>query len=178
MADSEIHPPALAVIVSRYNDAVTGPMRAGAIEAYAEAGHDAASLAVLDAPGAFELAPLSAAAARSGLYEGVLVLGCVIKGQTDHDKYINAAVADTVARIGAETGVPIAFGLLTVNTIEQALARSGGDKGNKGAEAMQALLDAVGAVRAISRAVDDDEPSAAQYELIHTRPDKAAEANA
>jgi 6,7-dimethyl-8-ribityllumazine synthase len=144
--------PNLAVVVSRYNDAITAALRAGAADAYQAAGGDPARLAFIDAPGAWELTALCAAAARCGLYDGVVALGCVIAGQTRHDRYINEAVAEGLTSVTLETGVPVAFGLLTVESEEQARARAGGDHGNKGTDAMVALLATIDALDAIAKA--------------------------
>ena len=138
-----------AIVVSRYNTSVTGVMLDGAIGAYAARGGDASELAVFEAPGAFELVSIARAAAFSGLYASVVCLGCVIKGETEHDRHIGSAVGNGLASISVQTGVPVAFGVLTTNTNEQALARAGGDKGNKGAEAMSAALDAADAIAAV-----------------------------
>ncbi len=140
-----------AVVVSRYNETVTSVMLDGAIGAYLGRGGAESELAVLEAPGAYELISIARAAATSGLYATVVCLGCVIKGETSHDVYISNAVAVGLAQITIETGVPVAFGVLTTNTNEQAIARAGGDKGNKGAEAMDAALDAADAISAIEK---------------------------
>jgi 6,7-dimethyl-8-ribityllumazine synthase len=140
---------AVAVVVSRYNGSVTSRLLDGALAAYGEAGGDAGGVSVVDAPGSFELVALCNAAARTGRYEAVVALGCIMKGETEHDRYIAQAVADGLARITVETGVPIALGVLTVNTARQARERAGGAMGNKGAEAMEAALATVAAIRAL-----------------------------
>lgn len=137
--------PRVAVVVSRYNDTVTGALQQGALAEYGSAGGDPASVEVIDAPGAFELSFLSYSAAASGRFDGVLAIGCIVKGETSHDRYLAEAVANGLTNASLLTGVPIAFGVLTVDTAEQALARAGGDKGNKGAEAMSALLATIAA---------------------------------
>lgn len=147
-----------AIVVSRYNTSVTGVMLDGAMGAYLERGGAGASLAVLEAPGAFELVSIARAAASSGMYASVVCLGCVIKGETEHDRHIGNAVANGLAAISVQTGVPVAFGVLTTNTNEQALARAGGAKGNKGAEAMAAALDAADAIAAVVGAKSGDHP--------------------
>jgi 6,7-dimethyl-8-ribityllumazine synthase len=134
------------VIVSRYNASVTDRLLAGAREVYAEAGGDPATLGVIAAPGSYELPALALAAARTGRFRGVLGLGCLIKGETSHDRYIAEAVAHGLVGVTLATGVPCAFGLLTVDTPEQAEDRAGGSHGNKGAEGMAALLDTVRAI--------------------------------
>jgi len=164
----------VAIVVSRYNASITDPMRTGAEQAYAHAGGDPARLTVIDAPGTFELPAIAAKAARSGMFSGVVALGCVIRGETDHDRHIATAVATTLAQIGAETGVPVAFGVLTVESIEQARARAGGDKGNKGAEAMRAVLGSAAACAAIETAAASGEMPGA-VPLNFASPDKSDE---
>ncbi|MBL4697831.1 MAG: 6,7-dimethyl-8-ribityllumazine synthase [Phycisphaerales bacterium] len=147
-----------AVVVSRYNETVTSVMLGGAIGAYLARGGAESDLAVLEAPGAYELISIANAAAISGLYGTIVCLGCVIKGETSHDQHIGNAVANGLANISIKTGLPVAFGLLTTNTNEQAIARAGGDKGNKGAEAMNAALDAVDAIAMIAKAQSNNTP--------------------
>lgn len=147
------HQPApSAVIVSRYNETVTSVMLDGAIDTYLGREGAESNLAVLEAPGAYELISIARAAASSGMYGSVVCLGCIIKGETQHDLHISGAVANALAQITVTTGVPVAFGVLTTNTNEQALARAGGAKGNKGAEAMNAALDAADAIAKLVQA--------------------------
>ncbi|MEL6329022.1 MAG: 6,7-dimethyl-8-ribityllumazine synthase [Planctomycetota bacterium] len=141
--------PAVCVVTSRYNDAVTSSLRAAAIRAYSQAGGQEKHLSLIDAPGTFELPTIAAEAARSARFGAVVALGCVVRGETEHDRYISSAVAHTIASVSAETGVPIAFGVLTVNDESQARERAGGAQGNKGEEAMRAALDTYAALRAI-----------------------------
>lgn len=139
----------IALIVSRYNASVTGPLREGAQREYIRRRGSAAGLEIYEAPGAYELPVIAQAAADSERFAGIVALGCVIKGETSHDKYISQAVADGLMLVSLYSGVPAAFGLLTTDTPEQALARAGGDKGNKGEEAMAALLDTLDTIAAI-----------------------------
>lgn len=164
-----------AIVVSRYNDSITSVMLDGAIKAYINAGGDVDSLAILEAPGAFELVSIASVAAGSGMYESVVCLGCVIKGETSHDLHISNAVAVGIAEISIKTGVPVAFGVLTTNTIEQARARAGGEAGNKGAEAMDAVLGAAGAIAVIQAATQQNTPGIRYTPGIDV-PDKAATA--
>lgn len=139
----------IAVVVSRYNASITTPLLEGAFRAYeSESGTDG-GLTVIDAPGSFELPVLCALAARSGRFDGVLALGCLIKGDTSHDRVIADAVAQGLVNVSIATGVPACFGVLTVDTAAQARARAGGDKGNKGEESMTALLQTIRAARAL-----------------------------
>jgi 6,7-dimethyl-8-ribityllumazine synthase len=135
-------PPRLLVVQAPYYEQVVGGMRGGAERVFAEAG---ARADVVDVAGAFELpATLRMALTQTGArYDGFLILGCVVRGETDHYDFICDAVCHGVMAIGAETGAAIGFGLLTVDTLQQAVARSGENKMNKGAEAAQALLGQV-----------------------------------
>lgn len=142
---------AVAIIVSRYNARITSRLLDGAVRALRSAGRGY-SVAVFDAPGAFELPLLAIAAANSGRFAGVLALGCLVRGETIHDRVIADAVAQGLTRAAMDSQTPIAFGVLTVNTAAQALARAGGRKGNKGQEAMSALLDTIATLHAIRSA--------------------------
>ncbi|MBO6512491.1 MAG: 6,7-dimethyl-8-ribityllumazine synthase [Phycisphaerales bacterium] len=166
-----------AIVVSKYNDSITSVMLEGAVDAYTSAGGSVDSLAILEAPGAFELVSIAGAAADSGMYESVVCLGCVIKGETSHDVHISNAVAVGIAEISIKTGVPVAFGVLTTNTIEQARARAGGEVGNKGAEAMNAVLGAAGAISAINTAKAQNSPGV-HYTPGFEVPDKAVSRSA
>jgi len=151
--------PPIGIVVSRYNTPLTERLLAGAREAYAQRGGDPETLGVIEAPGAFELAALCLAAAHAGLYEGLVALGCVIRGQTDHDRYIASAIAHGLVDVTLQTGVPVSFGVITASNDEQAAARAGGDKGNKGTEAMAAVLDTIASAREIARAADRRDPA-------------------
>jgi 6,7-dimethyl-8-ribityllumazine synthase len=131
--------PRLLLIQAPYYDQVVGGMRRGAERAFAEAG---ATLEVVDVAGAFELpaALRMALSQKASRYDGYLILGCVVKGETDHYDHICRETCNGVMGIAAETGAAIGFGLLTVHTLQQALERSAEDKFNKGAESAHALL--------------------------------------
>lgn len=143
-------PPRVAIVTSRYNASITDALEHGAREEFARRAHRG-TVEVISAPGAFELVALSSAAVATGRFAGVCALGCVIKGDTDHDKYINSAVAHGLAELASRTGVPVAFGLLTTNDTAQAEARAGGSSGNKGTETMSALLDTIDAIHALQQ---------------------------
>lgn len=143
-----IQPP-VAIVTSRYNASVTDALRDGAIEAYVRAGGRFEDLTLIPAPGAFELPALSLAVAKAGKCAGVVALGCLIKGETSHDRYIADAVAHGLVDVTIATGVPVAFGVLTVDTAQQARDRAGGSMGNKGQEAMTAVLDTIAAIQTI-----------------------------
>ncbi|MEZ6242133.1 MAG: 6,7-dimethyl-8-ribityllumazine synthase [Phycisphaerales bacterium] len=151
-------PEPVAIIVSRYNASITTRLLDAAITEYLNRGGKGDDLAIIEAPGAFELPALASAAIQTGQYAGVCCLGCVLKGETSHNEHINTAVSQGLASLAVATGLPVAFGVLTCDTAEQAEARAGGAKGNKGREAMAALLEAIDACRAIDRAADAETP--------------------
>lgn len=136
----------MAVVVSRYNRWITDQLEAGAREEHARLTGGAGTLEMLEAPGSFELPIIALAAARTGKFDAVVCLGCIIRGETSHDRHIAGAVAQSIAQVAIETGVPVAFGVLTVENAEQAEARAGGAMGNKGAEAMAAALATAGTI--------------------------------
>jgi 6,7-dimethyl-8-ribityllumazine synthase len=136
----------VAVVVSRYHSLVTQRLLDGALGAAAARGVE---VDVVPAPGAFELGLLSLEAARSGRYVGVAALGCVIRGETSHYDYVCSESARGVLRAAFETGIPVAFGVVTTENAEQAFARAGGTAGNKGAEAVDTALDAAAALAGI-----------------------------
>jgi 6,7-dimethyl-8-ribityllumazine synthase len=179
-AEPPVAPP-LAIVVSRYNESITDPLLIGAMEAYERAGGDSASLAVVHAPGAFELPTIVLAAAESGRFAGVVALGCVIRGQTRHDRYLAQAVARGLMDVSLHARLPVAFGVLTTENAAQARERAGGSRGNKGSEAMQACLDSIAALRALgvgpspSWSVPLESPGAG-VPPAHAMPDKALRA--
>lgn len=139
--------PRIAIVVSRYNWTVTGKLLDGAKAAFeAATGAPFPEADTFFAPGAFEVVALSNAAAECRAFDGVVALGCIIKGETNHDEVLGHAVTQALANIALVTGTPVSLGVLTVNTAAQAMARAGdADKagnnhGNKGAESMNALL--------------------------------------
>lgn len=136
----------VAITISRYNDTVTGALLEGAL---AEARAAKVETEVFEAAGAFELVGTSSAAAASGRFAGVLAIGCIIRGETKHDEFLAHAVTSGLASINIQTGCPVSLGVLTVNDQAQALDRAGGKHGNKGAEAMVALLHMISVVEAI-----------------------------
>jgi 6,7-dimethyl-8-ribityllumazine synthase len=130
-----------ALVVSRFNEAITSRLLEGARAALLEAGAAADRVAVYMVPGAFELPQAARCAAETGQYEAVVCLGCVIRGETPHFEYISAAVAHGLMEASGETGVPMAFGVLTTDSWEQAEARAGEGRDNKGFEAAAAALE-------------------------------------
>jgi len=127
-----------AIAVARFYEDLAARLVRGAQAAFAEAGAGEAD--VFDVPGAFELPMAAKLAAESGRYDGVACLGAVIRGETDHYDWVCAEAARGIQDVQLRTGVPCAFGVLTVDTMEQALARSGGDKRDSGRHAAEAVV--------------------------------------
>jgi 6,7-dimethyl-8-ribityllumazine synthase len=140
----------IGIVVSRYNETVTGKLLRGALEIFAKAGIDEQQIDTAWVPGAFELPPIAAVMAESGKYSAVLVFGAVIRGETTHDQHINRAVSMSIMETGVRTRVPVLFGLLTCDTLEQALQRAGGTMGNKGSECAEAALRMASLIKALS----------------------------
>jgi len=129
--------PLFAIAVGRFYGELADRLVDGASRTFAAAG---AAVEVHDVPGAFELPLAASYCARSGRYEGVACLGAVIRGETEHYAYVCDQAASGIARVSLDTGVPCAFGVLTVDTMEQALARAGGAKRHQGVDAAEAVL--------------------------------------
>lgn len=129
------------LVVSRYHGEVTDRLASGARQELLELGVDAADVDVVSVPGAWELPWGVRRAVATERYDGVVALGCVIRGETPHFDYVCRGATDGLARLAAEGTVPVGFGLLTCDTAEQAEDRAGGVVGNKGAEAARAVAE-------------------------------------
>ncbi len=132
----------IGIVVSRYNELITRKLLAGAIEACVEAGTSRAELEVNWADGAFDIPAIASVMAQSGRHAALVALGAVIRGDTPHFDYVAGECASGLMRISVRYGLPVAFGVLTVDTMEQALERAGGAAGNKGREAAEAAIRA------------------------------------
>ncbi|RMD84125.1 MAG: 6,7-dimethyl-8-ribityllumazine synthase [Candidatus Dadabacteria bacterium] len=139
--------PRIAIVVSRFNRAVTDNLLEGARAAAAAKQVAITEADIYPVPGAFELPTMAMAVARSGRYDGIVCLGAVIRGETPHFEYVSAQAAAGIQRVALDTGVPIAFGVLTTDTLAQALERAGGRVGNKGYEAVVTVLDMIAQLR-------------------------------
>lgn len=133
--------PRVAIVVSRYNASVTDKLEAGALAAWEDMGGERGEVIVVPAAGSWEIVPITMAASDRDDIDGVVTLGCIIKGETTHDRILADAVAKGLVDVMMTTGKPVSLGVLTVENVAQAQARSGGDQGNKGAEAMLALVE-------------------------------------
>ncbi len=140
---------AYAIAVGRFYEDLAERLVSGALGVFDQVG---AAVDVHDVPGAFELPLAASYCARSGRYGGVACLGAVIRGETDHYDYVCAEAAGGIARVSLDTGVPCAFGVLTVENMEQALARAGGGKRHQGEDAGAAVVRMAELRRALGRA--------------------------
>lgn len=140
----------VAIAVSRFNEHITRRLLAGARDALRRCGVDDDAVAVAWAPGAFDLPVLAQACARSGRYDAVICLGCVIRGDTAHDRYIALGAAVGLGRVALDAQLPVTFGVLTTDTLAQAEERSGGAHGNKGEDAALAAVELANALRGIA----------------------------
>jgi 6,7-dimethyl-8-ribityllumazine synthase len=131
----------VAVIASRFNEFVVSGLVKGAVAAWEKHGGNAAELLVARVPGAFELPVVARGLAASGQYEAIVALGCVIRGDTAHFEYVAGECARGLQNVSVDTGVPVVFGVLTTETVEQALQRAAPGGSNKGGEAMETALE-------------------------------------
>jgi 6,7-dimethyl-8-ribityllumazine synthase len=141
----------IALVASRFNEPVVERLVTGAVEALAAQGADPASLELVRVPGAFDLPPVVRRLAESRRCDAIVALGAVIRGDTPHFDYVAGECAAGLARIASETGVPVAFGVLTTDTEEQALARAGGSEGNRGADAARVAVELANLMRRLAR---------------------------
>ena len=141
-----------ALVVSRFNDAITASLRDGAVQALHEAGAAPGNVQVLEVPGAYEIPQAARAAAETGRFDAIVCLGCVIRGETPHFDYISSAAAHGIMAAAGDTGVPMAFGVLTTETLAQAQARAGAGHDNKGREAAAAAIEMAALYRRLSPA--------------------------
>ena len=130
-----------AIVVSRFNDFVTDRLQAGARDCLASAGVAPGDVCVIKVPGAFEIPFAAKEAAKTGNFAAIVCLGCLIRGATPHFDYIASACSHGIAEAAAATGVPMAFGVLTTNSVEEALERAGNGQSNKGWEAAAAAIE-------------------------------------
>lgn len=139
----------VAVVAGRFNDNVTKPLLEGCLEGLGSHGVDLAGVDVSWVPGAFELPLVAKRLAASGAVDAVICLGAVIRGGTPHFEYVAGECAAGVMRASLDTGIPIVFGVLTTDDLEQAMDRAGGSEGNKGREAAVTALEMVTLLRRI-----------------------------
>ena len=141
----------IALVASRFNAPVVERLVTGAVEALAAQGADPAALELVRVPGAFDLPPVVRRLAESRRCDAIVALGAVIRGNTPHFDYVAGECAAGLARIASETGVPVAFGVLTTDTEEQAFERAGGSEGNRGADAARVAVELANLMRRLAR---------------------------
>ena len=141
----------VAIVVSRFNDFVTDRLQTGAVTALSAAGANPDDITVIRVPGAFEIPIAAQQAAIGGAYDAVICLGCIVRGETPHFEYLAAAVAHGITAAAAATRVPMTFGVLTTNSIEEAIERAGEGPSNKGWEAAAAAIEMMTVVAELGR---------------------------
>lgn len=133
----------IAILVTRWNSFITDNLLSGALRAFDRHGVAESQISVVRVPGAFELPPAAQKVALTGKYSAIVALGCVIRGGTPHFEYVCAGCTEGLNRVQLDTGVPVTFGVLTVDDVEQAIERSVEDPNNKGEEAALTALEMV-----------------------------------
>ncbi len=131
----------IAIVVSRFNEFITEQLTKGALEVLEKRGCPQEEIAIVKVPGAWELPPAAKALTLLHDYDAIVALGAVVRGDTPHFEYVAAAAADGLRQVGLDTGVPVAFGVLTTDDMQQAMDRAGGKSGNKGADAAEAAIE-------------------------------------
>ncbi len=139
----------IGIVVSRWNDFLTKALLEGALDALKRHGGTESNVTVAWVPGSFEIPVAIKAMAESGKYDALVALGCVIRGATSHYDHIAGAVTSGISHVGQTTGIPVSFGVITVESIEQAIERSGSKAGNKGAEAALVAVEMANLLRQI-----------------------------
>jgi 6,7-dimethyl-8-ribityllumazine synthase len=130
-----------AILVSRFNSFITDRLLAGALDALSRSGCDPEDIEVVKVPGSWEMPVVAAELARQKRHDGIICLGAVIRGETPHFDYVAGEAAKGLGQVALQTGVPIAFGVLTTNTLEQAIDRAGAKSGNKGFDAAMTAIE-------------------------------------
>lgn len=141
----------IGLVVAEWNDEVTGSLREGAIDVLLHYGISRENIKEVSVPGSFELPMGARSLLKHKKYDAIICIGCVIKGETSHNEYINQAVATGLTQLGLTSGVPCIFGILTPNNMEQALERAGGSHGNKGVEAAVTALSMISLAQSLEK---------------------------
>jgi len=137
------------IIVSRFNEFITSKLLSGAIDELIRHGAKDEDITAIWTPGAFEIPVVAKRAAESGKYDAIIALGAVIKGSTPHFDYVSAEVSKGVATVSLQTQVPVIFGVLTTDSIEQAIERAGTKAGNKGSDAAKSAIEMINVMKLI-----------------------------
>ena len=139
----------IGVVAARFNELIVAKLLSGCRDVLLRHGVREEDLSVAWVPGAFEIPLIAAKMAKSGKYDAVIALGAVIRGSTSHYDYVCAEVSKGIAAVSLESGVPVLFGVLTTDTIEQAIERAGTKAGNKGADCAEAAIEMVNLIRVL-----------------------------
>jgi 6,7-dimethyl-8-ribityllumazine synthase len=138
-----------AIIVSRFNEFISSKLLSGAIDELTRHGVKDDNITVVWAPGAFEIPLLAKKLAKSGNYDAIIALGAIIRGSTPHFDYVSAEMSKGIASVSNETGVPVIFGVLTTDNIEQAIERAGTKSGNKGSDAAKSAIEMANLIKLV-----------------------------
>ena len=138
-----------AIVVSRFNDFINAKLLDGCLDALSRHGAEDGKISIVRVPGSFEIPLMAKKLADSGNYDAIICLGAVIRGATPHFEYISAEVTKGIAKVTLDSGIPVAFGILTTDNIEQAIERAGTKSGNKGWDAALAAVEMVNLLKAL-----------------------------
>ena len=141
-----------AIVISRFNSFITERLLAGALDALQRTGADAEQIDIVKVPGSWELPMTASELAHQHRYDAIICLSAVIRGETPHFDYVAAEAAKGVAHVSIDTGIPVSFGVLTTNTLEQAIDRAGAKGGNKGFDAAMTAIEMANLLRALRQA--------------------------
>jgi len=141
----------IGLVVSRFNEIVSGKLLDGAREALFQHEADEKLIDIIWVPGSFEIPLTLKKLVEGGKYDGLIALGCIIRGDTPHFDFVASEVTKGIARVGIESGTPISFGIVTADTLDQAMERAGGKMGNRGKEAVLTLLEIMSVLEKLSR---------------------------
>ena len=142
----------VASIVSRFNDFITDRLLNGALDALTRHGTQDEDIDIVKVPGAFEIPLMAKKTAQTGKYDAIICLGAVIRGSTPHFEYVSAEVSKGIGMVGLEIGLPVVFGIVTTDTLEQAIERAGSKSGNKGWAAAVAAMEMANLMDAVDKA--------------------------
>ena len=137
------------IVVSRFNEFISSKLLSGAIDELTRHGVKEENITVVWSPGAFEIPVLTKKIAKTGVYDAIIALGAIIKGSTSHFDYVSSELSKGIASVSLETGVPVIFGVLTTDNIEQAIERAGTKAGNKGSDAAKSAIEMANLIKLV-----------------------------
>ena len=141
----------MAIVVGRFNDFISERLLGGAVDTLLRSGADDGDIDVVKVPGSFEMPTVARRLAESGRYDAVICVGAVIRGSTPHFDFVASEAAKGIARVSLETGVPVSFGIITADTLEQAIERAGTKAGNKGRDAALTAIEMVNLLKRLAK---------------------------